>query len=372
MRTIAFAGGGSGGHISPGIALAEGLDARGVASIFLCSDRAVDAHMLGATKWPWRPMPARPLSIHPLRSMAFLRAFIRTQRLARAELRGHDVSAVVTLGGFVAVPVARAASSLDIPVVMLNLDDPPGAANRAIARWATQRWTSCALGDRSAGFSARVVGLPIRSAAVVSQSPAECRRRLSLSPDRPTLLITGASQGSSSLNELMMEVCARDASHLEGWQVLHLTGGRDDQGLDEAYRRAGIPARVMAFLDAMGLAWGAATLCVSRAGANAVAEVALAAVPTLFLPYPWHKDQHQARNAAPLAACGGAIVLRDHVDRVANLRDTGLAMKALLRDRAAIDMMRASLLARRPENPVDSISREIEAVAEGALARSHG
>src|SRR5690606_17293760 len=152
---------------------------------------------------------------------------------------------------------------------------------------------------------------PIRRAALASADAAECRRRLGLDPDRRTLLVTGASQGAESLNRFMATFAERRPEALRDWQVIHLAGPRQIGDLRSAYERAGVPAAVFEFLDAMGEAWGAADLALSRAGASSVAEAVANRVPTIFAPYPWHKDQHQKRNAEPLIDAGGAWLVDD-------------------------------------------------------------
>jgi len=116
----------------------------------------------------------------------------------------------------------------------------------------------------------------------------------------------------------------------------------------EAYGRSGIAGRVDAFLDEIGLAWDAADLAVSRAGANSVAEAAANAVPTLFLPYPHHRDMHQVNNAQPLVEAGGAMVARDHVDAEANVEHVGPVLRMLMSDESRRDAMRRHLEGQRP------------------------
>jgi UDP-N-acetylglucosamine--N-acetylmuramyl-(pentapeptide) pyrophosphoryl-undecaprenol N-acetylglucosamine transferase len=156
--------------------------------------------------------------------------------------------------------------------------------------------------------------MPIRRRAIATGSPGKCRARLGLDVDRPTLLVTGASQGATSINEFMIALIQCDPKMFADWQVCHLSGQGADESMRAAYKRAKVRAVVQPFLNEMGLAWGAADLAISRAGASSVAEAAHNAVPTVFLPYPYHEDMHQKHNAQPLVDLGGAFIATDFID----------------------------------------------------------
>jgi UDP-N-acetylglucosamine--N-acetylmuramyl-(pentapeptide) pyrophosphoryl-undecaprenol N-acetylglucosamine transferase len=357
-RTFLFAGGGSGGHLSPGLAVAERLAEIEPATraVFACSQRAVDRTMLEPAGVEFSPLPGSPFSVRPAGLLRFLRDFRRTRRAARDLLRRASVERVVALGGFIAAPVVAAAGRLRTPVTLLNLDAPPGKANRWIARRCREVLTAVPVPEMPR-FARRVVGMPVRRQALAPGPPEECRRALDLDPAAPTLLVTGASQGAGTINTLLAALVHDEPGALAGWQVLHLSGPRDEQRVGEAYAAAGVRALVRPFLHEMGLAWGAADLAVSRAGASSVAEAWANAVPTIFLPYPHHRDQHQRRNAQPMADAGGAVV---EVDRVApewNLQGAGAAIRRLAADAAERDAMRSRLRAQAPPDAAAAIAR---------------
>jgi UDP-N-acetylglucosamine--N-acetylmuramyl-(pentapeptide) pyrophosphoryl-undecaprenol N-acetylglucosamine transferase len=340
---VLLLGGGSGGHVLPGLAVAEALGDE--ASCFaVCSDRDVDRRILTATDIPFTALPARPPSPRPGPALAFLRGWVTSARVGSRLLREHRIDVVLSTGGFVSPPVAGAARRRRVPVVALCLDVVPGRAISWVARSADRRLSGGPITDGPAAWrSATVTGVPVRRAAIAPEAPATCRRRLGLDPDRPTLLVTGASQGARTLDRLATAVARSAARPMDGWQVIHLTGGGSTDEPAAAWADAGVPACVRPFLDAMGLAWGAADLALSRAGAGSVAEAAANRVPTVFLPYPWHTDGHQARNAAPLEAIGGAIIRTDHIGVDENLADAGVVLAGLLTSAQELAAMKDAL-----------------------------
>jgi len=314
-RTIVFAGGGSGGHLSPGLAVAEAvrdIDPT-IESLFICSERAIDREMLTGAGVRFEPIPAAPFSLRPMALLRVLRALPRATRRSRDLLERTNACAVLALGGFVSVPVARAARACGVPLALLNLDAVAGRANRLVARWATTIF-SAPPGDGLPNRARELVSVPVRRAARAPAPVSECRERLGLEPARQTLVITGASQGSTSLNEALPAIVAEHAALFAMWQVLHLCGAAEEErveSLRKRYESAGVRAVVRPFLHEIGLAWGAASLAVSRAGASSVAEVALNRVPAIFVPFPHHRDQHQRRNSEPLTRAGSALVAHD-------------------------------------------------------------
>jgi len=390
VRAVVFAGGGTGGHIFPAIAVLEELRERqpDIRSLFLCSTRAIDARILEAHGCHWsasalrgcpvppardpeplttyQPIPAAPLAMAPLGLAKFVYRWGGAVRASREALRrvakdcgGREHVRVLATGGFVAAPVAQAARVERIPVVLLNQDAPPGKANRWIARHAAAVFTTARV-DRPAWTHIPPV---VRRAAVAPADPAECRRALGLDPQRPVLFVTGASQGSRSVNEFAAAFVRAHADALRagGWQLILQTGSPDNTPWKAACDEAGVSSVVEPFFDAMGLCWGAADCAVSRAGAGSIAEVWDNRVPTLFLPYPYHRDQHQRLNAEPLAAAGGALIETDHIDAQRNLETAGPTLLALLHDPARRAAMRTALTRLGPVNGATRLAAALTA-----------
>ncbi len=351
-KVIVFAGGGTGGHLYPALAIAEQLrelDPR-TRCVFLCSPRPIDAKILADESAEFHVIPAQPLGLHPSRLFRFLRSWrpaVQASRRSLRELTREGAVHVVAMGGFVAAPVVQAARAERLPVTLVNLDAVPGKANRWIALRADRILDAASSGAWPRATTIRPI---VRRAAVAGQSKEECRASLGLAPDTPTLFITGGSQGARTINDLMTLLLRDQRSMFAGWQVYHQTGPprHSEADMQRAYDEAppgggGVPARAVEFCRTMGLAWGAADLSIARCGAGAVAEVWANAVPAVFLPYPFHRDHHQQRNAQPLVDAGGALLFRDWVNSPKTASEVGPALRMLLTDRARRNSMRAAL-----------------------------
>jgi UDP-N-acetylglucosamine--N-acetylmuramyl-(pentapeptide) pyrophosphoryl-undecaprenol N-acetylglucosamine transferase len=347
-----FAGGGTGGHLFPALAIAEQvLDLAPRTCVrFLCSDRPLDAEILGAEKLAGGPVefdviPAKPFGSQPMRLAKFAWAWggaVRAGRAAIVAAKKNGPVWVVAGGGFVAAPVVQAARAENVPVLMLNLDAVPGRANQWIAKHAKKVVTTMKVAGEGTWESIPPI---VRRAAISSIPQAQCRELLGLRLDRPTIFVTGASQGAQSINKFMGALATKFADELQrsGWQILHQTGKFDEAELRTAYQRAGVAHEIRGFFREIGQAWGAADIAVSRAGAGSVAEAWANRVPTVFLPYPYHKDEHQKHNAAPLVETGGALLVKDHIDSAKNLDDAGIAVMELVRNTSKRAAMRAGL-----------------------------
>ena len=348
-RSFLFAGGGSGGHISPGLAIAERLVELdpSVRCVFACSNRAIDATMLTEAGVAYEPMPALGFSRRPLQLLRFLNGYRQTKRVASELIEREKILEVISLGGFVSAPVVASATARDVPVMLVNLDDPPGKANRLIARRCDRVFSAIDI-EHGGGFKHQRVGMPIRRNSVASCDARTSRKQLGLDPARKTFFVTGASQGAGSINRFVPRLAAEHRDAFADWQVYHLAGHSAEDEVRRAYAQAKISAVVESFQNCMGWAWGAADLALSRAGASSVAEAWANATPTVFMPYPYHKDLHQRRNAEPMVQTCGAIVQVDRIDEVDNVAEVGPTILALMADTARRDAMRTALRTHEP------------------------
>lgn len=355
--SILFAGGGTGGHLYPSIAIAERVIERGGAAVhFACSNRPLDAEILSQAQMPFTPLGVRPFPRRPWHLPGFIAAYLGAVRQVKGLIRQLNVRCVVAMGGFGCAPAVAAGNALGAATVLVNLDATPGKANRWLAPRC--RWVFTVYPSDRLPLNTQTIGLPLRRSAIGPDDQTAARIALGLEPNLPTLLITGASQGASSINRMMTTLAARAdfVAVANGWQVLHLTGAGHTQEVEQAYRRAGLAAMVLAYCNQMGLAWRSADLAVSRAGAGSVAEVAANAVPAVFLPYPYHADEHQRHNAAPLEQWGGAVIVQDRIDAAANADHIGPVLLQLMGDAPRRQAMRDALTARRPPNGADQLA----------------
>jgi UDP-N-acetylglucosamine--N-acetylmuramyl-(pentapeptide) pyrophosphoryl-undecaprenol N-acetylglucosamine transferase len=350
-----LAGGGTGGHLFPGLAVAAALRAIEPDAIvsFFTTTRALDRELLGRTPYAQIQQTVHPFTVRPWRLPAFLSAWFTNVAAASAYLKEHRPRAVLGLGGYAAGPPVVAACRLGIRTAILNPDAKPGRANRflasrvdlAVLQWEISRQY---LPERA---HCHALGCPIRAEFAAPIDPAEARQRFELDRHRPVLLVTGASQGARSVNQTICRVWPEFVARHPEWQLLHLTGAADEAETGSAYAATGQTAgavRVVAFVHEMWLALTAADLVVSRAGASTLAEITALGKPAILLPYPYHKDRHQHANAQVLVDAGAAVLIEDHKTAEANHRPTLAALERLSDDRPREQMAQAARRLGRP------------------------
>lgn len=353
VPTFIFAGGGTGGHLYPALAVAQVLrqsrpDAR---IIFACSDRDIDRRILGPSGYEMIPQPVKPMP-RSLRGWgAFAKGLLAGRKLARELLGRHRPAAVFGLGGFAAFPLVRAARAAGIPQCLLSIDAVAGVANRSLAKYVdvifTQYQRTAADYGRHGG-KARQVGCPVRP-VLLNGDIEEARRLWGLRSDRKTLVIVPGSLGAATINDAVVQL----KSELDGlagqWQLLHVTGpgkaaamgqGTPDlrRGLENS--GAGIRATVLEFCDRMDLAYTAADLVLCRAGASTIGELCALGKPAVLMPYPFHRDQHQRHNAQEMVAAGAAELVTDVKDAAGNAQALRTSLLAIMADPARLDRMR--------------------------------
>ncbi|MBT4768215.1 MAG: UDP-N-acetylglucosamine--N-acetylmuramyl-(pentapeptide) pyrophosphoryl-undecaprenol N-acetylglucosamine transferase [Phycisphaerae bacterium] len=354
--TVLFAGGGSGGHISPALAIAEAVQSIDpeATCLFACSDRPIDAAMLEQAERIGYPLPARPPSLKPARMLGFARSFSKSRRMAAELIQAREVDVTVLLGGFVAAPVASACRRTKTPSLMVNLDRVPGRANMWIRPSAS---TVVSAVTTVKPFATQITGMPIRHAAMPPGTPAACRRQLGLDPDRPTLLITGASQGAGTINALMPYIAEQHSAALDRWQILHLAGPAAADEARSAWHRSAIEATVLGFRHDMGVVWGSGDLVISRSGACSVAEIEYAGLPAIYLPYPHHRDNHQQHNAAPAVEAGAAVIVTDTTDTARTAHALLDVAGALLAAESPLEAMQTAAAARSGRDSAGDLAR---------------
>ncbi len=363
---FAVAGGGPGGHVTPALAIAEQVAARGDEVFLLGSSHGLETRLVPDAGFELVALPARQVMGQGL--VGRLRAAVSIAAgcfAARRVLRQRRPQVVVSVGGYASLPAVVAAASLGIPVALVEPNARPGRANRLMARFASRIFVhfpeAAALLSRQAD-DPRVLrpGIPLRRALVAAFGAQEKRRTPTL-PLR--LLVFGGSQGARQINEIMME-CA-SALRDGPFEVFHQTGEADRERVAAAYAEAGLQATVVAFERDMPSRYRESDIALCRSGALSVAELALAGLPSLLVPYPFAADDHQAANALALARVGAARVLphrpltaHDVMDALSSLAASpdalvamGEAARKLARPDAALRIVDAcaALIGRREE-----------------------
>lgn len=355
--------GGTGGHLAPGIALAQELQSRGHAVTLLISHKAVDAQL--AAKYPtleFRSIPGAPLLSSPAGLARFVMQQSRGVLAAVGLIRRLRPAAIIGFGGFTTAAVIVVGAAAGVPVALHEANRIPGRAIRLMAPFARRVYLPAGVSLRGGGGSrVRAAGLPVR-AEIRREPRAEACAAFQLDPARPVVAVLGGSQGATPLNAWAEQAAPTLAN--AGVQLCCVTGG--GKGGDRALSLPGpdgaaVAARFLPFCDRMGLLLSAADLVVSRAGAGTIAELIRCRVPAILVPYPFAADGHQAANAAYLAQEQAAEVLdQSGLDRL-----TGEVL-ALLRDQARREGLTRKLARLDRENPATRLADDLE-----ELARSH-
>jgi len=313
-----FAGGGTGGHIYPAIAIAEQIvKLEPTAKIhFFCSTRDIDSRILKQAGFEYTRLPARGLSAGLGGLIGFCTSFLKSYKIAKEVIAENPNTKVIGVGGFVAGPACLAAHRLNVPVVLLNVDILPGRANKIIARWANEifvQFEETARNFVKTKAKINVVGCPLRS-GFENPQPYKAIKELGLDENRKTLLITGASSGSENINRTVCSLLEKLDSFADDWQIVHLTGEKNYDKVNSKYNGIKIRHKVLGYFDDMPDLLTASDLVVGRSGAVSVAEYAAAGVPSICIPYPYHKDRHQYLNAGKLVEAGAAVIVDDLPD----------------------------------------------------------
>jgi len=333
---IILAGGGTGGHLYPGVAVAQELCALpgGADILFLCTGREIDSVILQPTGFEFMAQPIVPVvrSVNGL--LRFWRKFRETGEMVKKVLRERKPQAVLGLGGYAAGVAVQRAAKMGIPTAILNPDAIPGKANQYLMRYSSV--VCCQFDETSQYVSSKrrgklvTTGCPIRGEILQTPPRGEAAGRLMIEGNLQTLVVTGASQGAKTINEAVPELLKGMA--LTGWQVLHLAGRDHAESVQKAYQDVKVKARVIDFTPAMADVWAVADLAISRSGASSCAEMTACGVPSILLPYPFHRDMHQRANALVLADAGAAVLVDDLKDSRKNAAALKPVVESLLND----------------------------------------
>ena len=340
---IVFAGGGTGGHLFPALAIADALrrrlpDAR---FVFFATQRPIDRHILLHAGCNLVQQTLPTINRAPWHWLRIYRGYRQSSLLCRSRFESDRPAVVIGTGGLGSVPAVRQATRAGIPVALLNPDSVPGRANRYLASSADVVFVQWEEAIRHFPGSARVVvsGCPVRPEFNEVGREAGLAR-FGLDANRKTLLVTGASQGAQTINEVVVSNLALLESH-DDWQVIHLTGDPAYEEVRAAYAGRSIRVSVLPFTEHMAEALGAADLVIARAGASTLAEITAVGRASVLMPYPYHKDQHQLANARCLVRASAARIVHDKVDPTEN----GPALREVLGQLMSDDEQRGFMAA---------------------------
>jgi UDP-N-acetylglucosamine--N-acetylmuramyl-(pentapeptide) pyrophosphoryl-undecaprenol N-acetylglucosamine transferase len=351
---LLVAGGGTGGHLFPGIAIADEVKRRGGEALFVGTSRGIETRAVPAAGYALETLEVS--GIKRMGLVGTLRGLLRVPlALLRsfAILRRWKPDVVIGVGGYASGPMVLAAVLAGYPTAIQEQNSAPGFTNRVLGKLV--RVVFIAFADAARYFPAKKIaslGNPVRQKIVaalegVAASPA--------SADKLRILVVGGSQGARAVSELVVAAAPLLAAAGVDYSLVHQTGSADLERLTECYRTLGLDGRVTtsAFIDDMAAAYGAADLVIARAGALTLAELAIAGRPAILIPLPTAADDHQSKNAACFAEAGAAVVLdqrKTSAEELARIvrelagsserrAAMGTAMRTLARPRAAEEIV---------------------------------
>ncbi len=351
---IVIAGGGTGGHVIPALAIAHQLKKQFAAEVlFIGTARGMETRLV-----PQAGFPLELIKVGALKNVSLMTRARTMFDLPRAlwasgrMLTDFDPDVVIGVGGYASGPAMFAAIRRRIPTLAFEPNVVPGFANRLVARWvsvaAVHFEETCEYFPRC-----KVTGVPVREAFF--KIPAKAG-------GPPSLLVFGGSEGARAINQAMIESLPGLRERVPGLHIIHQTGQRDYDNVLAAYEKTGASGEVHKFIDDMPGTFACADLLVCRSGASTVAEITAAGKPAIFVPFPRAADDHQNVNARALERAGAAIVVEESNLEAAYLVDT---IAALIGDRNQLQSMSAAAKSLAHPNAVE----EIAAMVEGLIVR---
>jgi UDP-N-acetylglucosamine--N-acetylmuramyl-(pentapeptide) pyrophosphoryl-undecaprenol N-acetylglucosamine transferase len=351
MRVI-IAGGGTGGHVIPALAIAQHLKKQfGAELLFIGTARGIETRLV-----PQAGFPLELVKVGALKNVSVLtraktmfdlpRAIAASSRM----ITDFDPEVVIGVGGYASGPAMVAAIRRRLPTLAFEPNVVPGFANRMIARWVSA--AAVHFEETCQYFPhCRVTGVPVR-AAFFAIAPKLA--------GVPTLLVFGGSQGARAINQAMVESLPGLRASVPGIHIIHQTGQRDYDHVLAAYQQSGISGEVHKFIDDMPAIFGRADLIVCRSGASTVGEVTAAGKPAVFVPFPAATDDHQNVNARALERVGAAVVVEETNLGAAYLVET---IAALIGDVARLKAMSDAARSLAHPKAVEEIGEMVERLA---------
>jgi UDP-N-acetylglucosamine--N-acetylmuramyl-(pentapeptide) pyrophosphoryl-undecaprenol N-acetylglucosamine transferase len=310
---IVIACGGTGGHLFPGIAVAQALRARGHESLLLISEKEIDAlASQGYSELKFEKVPAigLPKLVSPA-ALKFGFRFVSTYRRCAGIVKSFGADAVLGMGGFTSMPPIMAGRRRKAKTFIHESNAIPGKANRLTARWVDTvllGLEECA--QHFPGRETRTVGTPLREAMTAAVDRAEALEFFGFEGDaKKTIFIMGGSQGARGVNRGVAE--ALSEFDPERVRIIHITGKGEFETVKEALAKSDIEHYVSPFCQRMELGYELADLAIARSGASSLTELAAFGVPSILIPYPYAAEDHQTRNAEVFSKRKAAILMKE-------------------------------------------------------------
>jgi len=352
---IVIAGGGTGGHVIPALAIAQQLKKQFAAEVlFIGTARGIETRLV-----PQAGFPLELIKVGALKNVSLLTRAKTMFDLPRAlwtsgrMLSDFNPDVVIGVGGYASGPAMFGAIRRRIPTLAFEPNVVPGFANRLIARWVSA--AAVHFEETCEYFpNCRVTGVPVREAFFeIPPNPLLSRR--------PTLLVFGGSQGARAINQAMVESLGGLKQRIPGIHIIHQTGQRDFDHVQAAYRQSGISGEVHKFIDDMPAMFARSDLLVCRSGASTVAEITAAGKPAVFVPFPRAADDHQNVNARALERAEAAIVVEESNLGAAYLVDT---IDALLSHPRRLERMSEAAKSLAHPKAVEEIAAMVQQLAQ--------
>jgi UDP-N-acetylglucosamine--N-acetylmuramyl-(pentapeptide) pyrophosphoryl-undecaprenol N-acetylglucosamine transferase len=357
MGRLAIACGGTGGHLFPGLAIAEAVRRRGHAVRFFISAKPVDRRALSGAGESENGVEIPAVGWTGIfGAIPFLFRLIGAVRKAGEELSQFKADALLGMGGFVSAASVGAARRGGLPYFLHESNAIPGRATKFLSAGAKKMFVGFEeCGRHLPKANVSVTGTPVRG-RLGKLSKEEALKKLGLHPKRHLVAILGGSQGARGINEAMLRGLPALKSLANTIQILHLAGEAHADKVRHGYDHSGFSAVVLGFCDDMEAVYAAADLVVSRAGAGTLAELAACGVPSILVPFPAAVDDHQTANAHAFADRGAAEIVAEK-----NLLGTELGQRIarLLGDSVRQDHMRRAARQQFCPEAAEKIAEEI-------------
>jgi UDP-N-acetylglucosamine--N-acetylmuramyl-(pentapeptide) pyrophosphoryl-undecaprenol N-acetylglucosamine transferase len=304
---VAIACGGTGGHLFPGIAIGEALQAMGADVLLIVSEKEIDLHAVKAARG--METFAAPAVASTASKGAFVAGVWKSCKVSRELFKKRRPDAVIAMGGFTSAGPILAGRSMRIPAFLHEANSIPGRANRWLAPFAREVFVMFeGAKKRLRNRRVTVSGMPVRNEFQPGDAGA-ARMALGLEPDRDVILFMGGSQGATAINDAAMAAIPKLLERRPDLQFLHLTGLKDIERCAAFWRECGARGVVTPFLSEMDMGLSAANVAVSRSGASSLAEFAAMRLPAILVPYPIAADDHQFHNARAFSESGAAAMI---------------------------------------------------------------